>query len=121
MSGSDPRHDSHDERARQDEGVDLVREAVIAERNASMRERGRKIGGTPGAVMAGMMIALRDIVEAPPRDPGSVVVDSPTEPVDVDRDGVELGADDVGGADSVFIEAQERRAPIVGRRRARRR
>lgn len=121
MSGSDSLHDPLVERARDDDGVELVREAAIAERNASMRERGRKIGGTPGAVMAGMMIALRDIVEAPPRDPGSVVVDSPTEPVDVDRDGVELGADDVGGADRVFIEAQERRAPIVGRRRSRHR
>ena len=68
----------------------LMRDAAIAERNRSMRERGRQIGGTPGAVMAGMMIALRDIYESPKRDNGSVVVDSPSEPHDVDRDGLEL-------------------------------
>lgn len=119
MTGTDPAHEGVHERV--DDGVELMRDAAVAERNASMRARGRQIGGTPGAVMAGMMIALRDIVEAPPRDTGTVVVDAPTEPVDVDRDGVELDADEVGGTDGVFIAAQERRLPVVGRRRSRHR
>lgn len=97
----------------------LIRDAAIAERNRSMRERGRQIGGTPGAVMAGMMIALRDIYESPKRDNGSVVVDSPSEPHDVDRDGVELTADEIGSDIDVTIAAQDARAPIVARRRSR--
>ena len=38
---------------------------------------GRRIGGVPGAIVAGAMIALRDIYEGPKRDDGSVVVDAP--------------------------------------------
>lgn len=97
----------------------LIRDAAIAERNRSMRERGRKIGGTPGAVMAGMMIALRDIYESPKRDNGSVVVDSPSEPHDVDRDGLDLDAADIGADRDVMIAAQDRRAPILPRTRRR--
>ena len=97
----------------------LIRDAAIAERNRSMRERGRQIGGTPGAVMAGMMIALRDIYESPKRDNGSVVVDSPSEPHDVDRDGLDLEAGDIGADTDVTIAAQDRRAPILPRTRRR--
>ena len=97
----------------------LLRDAAIAERNQSMRERGRQIAGMPGAVMAGMMIALRDIYEVPKRDNGSVVVDSPSEPHDVDRDGLDFDAAEVGGNADVAIDAQLRRPPIVARRRGR--
>ena len=97
----------------------LLRDAAIAERNRSMRERGRQIGGTPGAVMAGLMIALRDIYESPKRDNGSVVVDSPSEPHNVDRDGLDLDAADIGADADVTIAAQVRRPPLVARRRSR--
>ena len=97
----------------------LIRDAAIAERNRSMRERGRQIGGVPGAVVAGMMIALRDIYEVPKRDDGSVVVDSPSEPHDVDRDGLDFDAADLGGDADVTIDAQLRRPPVVARRRGR--
>ena len=97
----------------------LMRDAAIAERNRSMRERGRQIGGTPGAVMAGMMIALRDIYESPKRDNGSVVVDSPSEPHDVDRDGLDFDGSDVGSDADISIAAQESRPPIVARSRRR--
>ena len=97
----------------------LMRDAYIAERNRSMRERGRQIGGTPGALMAGMMIALRDIYEAPKRDNGSVVVDAPSEPHDVDRDGLALGSDEIGADADVVVSALVRRAPVVARSRRR--
>ena len=84
-----------------------------------MRERGRQIGGTPGAVMAVMMIALRDIYESPKRDNGSVVVDAPSEPHDVDRDGLDLDAADIGADTNVTIAAQEPRPPVVSRARRR--
>ena len=97
----------------------LMRDAYLAERNQSMRDRGRQIGGVPGAMMAGLMIALRDIYEAPKRDNGSVVVDSPSEPHDVDRDGLDLDAAEVGADADIRIDAQIRRPPIIGQARRR--
>lgn len=103
----------------------LLREAAEAERNQRMRERGRQVGGVPGAVVAGLMIALRDIYDAAPkRDAGVPMLEAPGEPHDVDRDGMEFTADDVGGVDDVTVDALERRPPVVPasrRRRARRR
>ena len=42
-----------------------------------------------------------------------MVVDAPSEPHDVDRDGVELAADDIGGLDDVVIPAQPSRPPLT--------
>lgn len=96
-----------------------MRDAYVAERNRSMRDRGRQIGGVPGAMVAGLMIALRDIYETPKRDNGSVVVDSPSEPHDVDRDGLDLMASEIGADAGITIAAQTRRPPIIGRARRR--
>ncbi|HEU4841416.1 MAG TPA: hypothetical protein VFT09_08240, partial [Ilumatobacteraceae bacterium] len=82
----------------------LLADANEVARDNAMRERGRKIGGAAGAALAGAMIAIRDIYEGPPKDEGSVVVDSPTEPEDVDRD-VDAAAD----AD-VDVDEERRRA-----------
>ena len=45
----------------------LLRDAAKAQRYQEMRERGRQIGGVPGAMVAGLMIALRDIYDPPPK------------------------------------------------------
>jgi hypothetical protein len=82
-----------------------------------MIERGRRVGGVAGAAMAGMMVALRDIYERPKRDDGAVVVDSPSEPHDAHRDGMQFDADEVGGESGVTIAAQERQDPVVAKRR----
>ena len=105
-----------------EEEIEALKAAAKVDRDRSSVEQGRRIGGLPGAMMAGAMIALRDIYEGPKRDDGAVVVDAPSEPHDVDRDGVELRADDIGGADDVGVPAQPRRAPVIStRRRSRRR
>ena len=102
--------------------VALLRDAAKAERYQSMRARGRQIGGVPGAIVAGLMVALRDIYESPKRDNGEVVVDAPSEPHDVDRDGMAFAAADIGGDDDVTIGALAPRPPIASvRRRSRRR
>jgi len=101
---------------------DDVRARNRLARDRSMVEHGRRIAGAPGAMMAGAMIALRDIYEAPKDDQIVAVSESPDEPHDVDRDGVNLSADQLGGADDVTVDAQPRRQPIMpARRRARRR
>jgi hypothetical protein len=92
------------------------------ERDRSMVAHGRRLAGTPGAIMAGAMIALRDIYEAPRDERIVATAESPTEPVDVDTDGVHLPRAELSGPDDLHVPAQPRRAPIVpGRRRARRR
>jgi hypothetical protein len=98
-----------------------VEEANKASRDRSMIEQGRRIGGLPGAIVAGAMIAIRDVYEGPKRDDGQVVVDAPSEPHDVDRDGVTLAAEEIGGPDDVAVPAQPRRDPIVSPRRRSRR
>jgi hypothetical protein len=97
-----------------------VHAANLADRNRAMIEEGRRKAGVAGAMMAGAMIAIRDIYEGPPKDEGAVVVDSPSEPVDLDEDGVMLGPEEVGGVQDINVPAQPRRAPVV-RRNSRRR
>ena len=95
------------------------RDAAKAERYQEMRDRGRQIGGVPGAMVAGLMIALRDIYDAPPNATTasrwsrhlaiptmSTATAWPCRPTDI------------GGSDDVTIAALERRPPIVARRRA---
>jgi hypothetical protein len=118
--GRDP-----DEQAHLDAMAEADRARVHAanelDRNRSMIAEGRRKAGAVGAAMAGAMIAIRDIVEGPPKDQGVAVVESPTDPVDLDEDGVQLEADEVGGAHDINVPAQPRRAPIVQGRRASRR
>lgn len=97
-----------------------VRAQNRATEDQAMRERGRKVGGVGGAALAGMMVAMRDIYERAPQDQGAVVVDSPSEPLDAHRDGMQFDADDVDGDADVAIEAQDRRDPVVKPRRVRR-
>jgi hypothetical protein len=104
-----------------DEEIEALREAAKLDRDRSSIEQGRRIGGLPGAMVAGAMIALRDIYQGPKRDDGVVVVDAPSEPHDVDREGVTLAAAEIGGPDDVAVPAQPRIEPVVSRRRARRR
>ena len=99
----------------------LLRDAAKAQRYQEMRDRGRQIGGVPGAMVAGLMIALRDIYDAPvKRDDGIPMVEVPGDPHDVDRDGMALSATDIGGSDDVTIAALERRPPIVAQSTTRR-
>ena len=115
MADDDDRHETIAEADRR-----RVAEANEAERNRSMIAQGRRIGGLPGAMVAGAMIAVRDVYEGPKRDEAPVVVDAPSEPHDIDRDGVPLAAEEIGGAEGVTVPAQPRRDPVV-RRRSRRR
>jgi hypothetical protein len=105
----------------EEEEVEALREAAKVDRDRSSIEQGRRIGGLPGAMMAGAMIAIRDIYEGPKRDDGVVTVDAPSEPRDVDRDGVELSAEEIGGPADVAVPPQPRVEPITSRRRSRRR
>jgi hypothetical protein len=70
-------------------------EEALAERRASAIAAGRRKGGVAGAAMAGAMLALKDIYEGPPREEVVATVESPGEPGDIDRDGIEVSVGDV--------------------------
>lgn len=114
-----------EEQARLDAIALADRERVAAanrlSRDRSMVEAGRRVGGVAGAMVAGAMIAIRDVYEGPKKDDGSVVVDAPTEPEDLDADGVTLAAAEVGSTQDIEVPAQPRRAPLSARRTSRRR
>lgn len=115
---ADPPSDQLTDEVSEEELLAALRARGAAEDRRSMVARGRQIGGVPGAVMAGIMVALRDIYELP-RDSGAVVVDAPSEPHDVDRDGLAFAAADVAGEADVAVPALERRPPVTARRRPR--
>lgn len=93
--------------------VEPVRLRNRQERNRSMVEHGRRIGGMPGAMMAGAMIALRDIYEGPVTDEIVAVSETPDEAGDVDRDGLSMTVDGI----AVTAPALPATRNLIARRR----
>jgi hypothetical protein len=60
----------------------------------SMMRRARSKGGGGGAILAGAMIGLRDALEGPKKDQIAIVVDAPTEPIDLDEHGISVNIED---------------------------
>jgi hypothetical protein len=69
-------------------------------------------------MIAGGMIAIRDLLEEPKDDRPVVVAEAPSEPHDVDRDGVQLT---VHGVDVAAPALPRADAVVTGRKRRRRR
>lgn len=116
--GQEPTTDPNGVVGPDDEELAMLRDAALMERNAGMVRAGRRIGGMPGAMMAGAMAALRDIYEGPVKQEIPDVREHPGEPHDVDRDGVSLSVDGV----DVEAPAQPRTRPVAAsaaRRRSR--
>jgi hypothetical protein len=80
---------------RADLAAQVAEEEAIAERRAAAIAAGRRKGGVAGAAMAGAMLALKDIYEGPQRDEIVATVESPGEPGDIDKDGIEVSVGDV--------------------------
>ena len=77
-----------------DDGPDTAEEAY-AQRRTSTIEAGRRKGGIAGAAMAGAMLAIQEIYEGPHQDDFVAVSESPDEPGDIDKDGIEVTVGDV--------------------------
>jgi hypothetical protein len=67
----------------------------VAELRTSSIEAGRRKAGTAGAVMAGAMLALREIYEGPPKEILPFEIEAAGEPHDIDRDGLGLVIDGI--------------------------
>lgn len=90
-------------------------EERLAERRRSAIEAGRRKGGVAGAAMAGAMLGMRDIIEGPPKDDAPVTVEASGDPLDLDKDGLDISVGDV----DVAAPALARIEPITKRRRGR--
>ncbi len=81
-----------------DPGIDvaaiIAEEAEAARRKAAI-EAGRRRAGTAGAAMAGIMLAISDIYEPRKQEQIAAVADAPSDPVDIDADGIALAVEDL--------------------------
>jgi hypothetical protein len=97
-----------DEREQPDELIEPVSDPV-----ATARRR----HGTAGAVLAAGMFGVDIALGRPPKEEAPIVVASPTEPTDIDNDGIIVPVDE---ATSVFAPPQPPAEPFP-RRKPRRR
>ena len=81
-------------------------------------ETARRRHGTAGAVLAAGMLGIDIVLGRKPKEEVPVVVDAPTEPTDIDTDGIRV---DVDEATSVIAPPQPRSDPLTQSTRRRRR
>ena len=66
--------------------------------HAAVIRRARAKGGSGGAMLAGAMLGMRDVLEGPKKEQIAIVVDAPTEPIDVDEEGIRIDFEDTSVA-----------------------
>jgi hypothetical protein len=62
--------------------------------HAAVIRRARSKAGGGGAILAGAMLGLRDVLSGPKKEQIAVVVDAPTEPIDLDEHGINVDIDE---------------------------
>jgi hypothetical protein len=87
--------------------------------DADLVRRGRQKHGVAGAALAGMMVALRDLVEGKPKPEAPIVEEAPDEPTDVDKDGINVSLGDASYVAPPLPPSKRR--PTPRRRSGRRR
>lgn len=109
-----------DRRAASDAAYIEAAQRARLERRQAAIEAGRRKGGVAGAAMAGAMMVMSEIVEGPKKDDAPVVVESNSDPTDVDRDGVTVDlaeltveAPPLERLDPVTDKSGTRRPPVV--------
>ncbi len=72
----------------------------------------RRRHGAAGAIVAAGMLGLEQVLGRKPKQEAPVVVAAPTDPIDVDRDGIAVVVDDEM---SIVAPALPRTAPLASR------
>ena len=114
-AGDDDASVDRDRAAAAHEELIGAHEQRLAEARASAIAAGRRKGGVAGAAMAGAMLAVSEIVEGPPKEDAPVTVEASSDPIDVDKDGVDVTVGDVG----VSAPPLDRLGPLTGKGRRR--
>lgn len=104
-----------------DPDVERVREANALARERAIIASARRRAGTAGAVAAAIGVAIQRVLEPQKRHEAAEIQVLPSEPEDLDADGIELTVDDIGGLHDVGVPPMPRRPVVEGRRRSRRR
>jgi hypothetical protein len=108
------------ERAMPDPGAPRRHDAArqpAADARSSAIAAGRRKGGAAGAAMAGAMLAMRDLLEGPPKEELPFEIEASGQPHDLDRDGVDVTV----GETAVSAPPLARRDPLPAPRARRRR
>ncbi|MEM9033891.1 MAG: hypothetical protein AAGD18_04795 [Actinomycetota bacterium] len=84
----------------EDDELEIDVRAIIAEeaeaaRRKAVVEAGRRRAGVTGAAMAGIMLAISDIYEPREREEIPIVEEAPSDPEDIDTDGIGLDVDGI--------------------------
>jgi len=111
VTGVSDEHDSADDASLDDEAPDVSPWSHPV-------ETARRRHGTAGAVIAAGMMGIDIVLFRKPKEDVPVVVDAPTEPTDIDTDGIHVEVDAVT---SVIAPAQPRSDPLARPTRRRRR
>lgn len=75
----------------------------------------RRRHGAAGAILAAGMLAVDQVLGRKPKEEAPIVVASPTEPTDIDTDGIEIPVDD---DTTVFSPPRPSTPPLVARSRS---
>jgi len=113
MSNDPDPVDDSDQAAFETDPRMVAYEAELADRRNNAINAGRRKGGAAGGAMAAAMLALRDVIEGPPKEDAPVTVEASGDPLDLEKDGF-------GGTfGEVAVEAPplERLAPVTNRKR----
>ena len=73
---------------------EITAEEAAAARRLAAIEAGRRKGGVTGAAMAGVMTALGEIYDGPPKEDAPIEIEAPGEPGDIDEEGIEVMVDE---------------------------
>lgn len=89
--------DEHDEVTAHDESIDTDAarlEARNAEARESMVARAHRKHGLAGAIVAGGMLAIDQVLGRRPKEQPAAVSEFSGEPTDIDKDGIQIPLDD---------------------------
>jgi hypothetical protein len=87
--------------------------------HAAVIRRARSKAGGGGAILAGAMLGLRDVLSGPKKEQIAVVVDAPTEPIDLDEHGINVDIDETRLSAPALPPLPERMSNPPRRRRGR--
>lgn len=74
--------------------TDETHDEPLEPAGADLVETARRRHGTAGAIVAAGMLGIEQVLGRKPKEEAPIVVAAPTDPLDVDRDGISVTIDD---------------------------
>jgi hypothetical protein len=77
-----------------DEPLDETLDEPLEPAGGDLVETARRRHGTAGAIVAAGMLGIEQVLGRKPKEEAPIIVAAPTDPLDVDRDGISVTIDD---------------------------